>query len=121
MITESILDGRIDFAYSDEAELEKLENPYDPNERKESGVKYHWDHAYYDGHYYMYFGIVPVFLAFLPYRIITGTALTTFHVTQYFTAIIILGIFALFWLFSKLFSKSCLLQYILHFLLLFLL
>lgn len=106
LMAEAILDGRIDFVYGDEAELETLKNPYDPNERKESGVKYHWDHAYYDGHYYMYFGIVPVFLAFLPYRVITGTALTTFHATQFFTAIIIAGIFSLFWLLSKLFFKK---------------
>jgi len=106
LMAEAILDGRIDFAYGDEAELETLRNPYDPNERKESGVKYHWDHAYYDGHYYMYFGIVPVFLAFLPYRIITGTALTTFRATQFFTAVIIAGIFSLFWLLSKLFFRK---------------
>jgi len=106
LMAEAILDGRIDFAYGDEAELETLKNPYDPDERKESGVKYHWDHAYYDGHYYMYFGIVPVFLAFLPYRIITGTALTTFRATQFFTAVIIAGIFSLFWLLSKLFFKK---------------
>ena len=93
LMAEAILDGRIDFAYGDETELETLENPYDPNEREEAGVKYHWDHAYYDGHYYMYFGIVPVFLAFLPYRIITGTVLTTFRATQFFTAVIIAGIF----------------------------
>ena len=106
LMAEAILNGRIDFAYGDEAELESLENPYDPNERKEAGVKYHWDHAYYDGHYYMYFGIVPVFLAFLPYRLITGTALTTFRATQFFTAIIIAGMFSLFWLLSKLFFKK---------------
>ena len=106
LMAEVILDGRIDFAYGDEGELETLKNPYDPKERKESGVKYHWDHAYYDGHYYMYFGIVPVFLAFLPYRIITGTALTTFRATQLFTAVIIAGIFSLFWLLSKLFFKK---------------
>lgn len=106
LMAEAILDGRIDFAYGDEAELDALKNPYDPNERKESGVKYHWDHAYYDGHYYMYFGIVPVFLIFLPYRVITGTALTTFRATQFFTAVIIAGVFSLFWLLSKRFFKK---------------
>ena len=69
LMAESILEGRIDFNYGDEDELAGLENPYDPDERKEAGVKYHWDHAYYNGHYYMYFGIVPVFLVFLPYRV----------------------------------------------------
>lgn len=106
LMAEAILAGRIEFAYGDESELETLKNPYDPNERKEAGVKYHWDHAYYNGHYYMYFGIVPVLLVFLPYRVITGTAITTFHATQFFTAFIIAGVFSLFWLLSKVFFKK---------------
>ncbi len=106
LMAEAILDGRIHFAYGDEDSLAGLKNPYDPNERAEAGVKYHWDHAYYDGQYYMYFGIVPVFLAFLPYRVITGTALTTFRATQFFTVVFIAGIFCLFWLLRKLFFKE---------------
>ena len=106
LMAEAILDGRIDFAYGDEDTLSQLKNPYDPNERQQAGVYYHWDHAYYDGHYYMYFGIVPVFLAFLPYRLITGTALTTFHATQYFVALAIAGIFVLFDLLVKRFFRK---------------
>lgn len=106
LMAEAILDGRVDFAYGDEEGLLKLENPYDPDERKESGVKFHWDHAFYDGHYYMYFGVVPVFLVFLPYRILTGSALTTFHATQFFAALSIAGIFVLFHLLAKLFFKK---------------
>lgn len=106
LMAEAILDGRIDFAYGDEDTLADLKNPYDPDERKEAGVYYHWDHAYYNGKYYMYFGIVPVFLVFLPYRILTGTALTTYHATQIFATATILGLFALFQLLSKLFFKK---------------
>ena len=106
LMAEAILNGRIDFAYGDEAELEVLENPYDPIAREESGVTYHWDHAYYNGHYYMYFGVVPVLLVFLPYRLVTGEALTTFHATQLFTAVIIAGIVTLFWMLWKLFFRK---------------
>ena len=106
LMAEAILDGRIYLVYGDEAELEMLENPYDPDEREASGVNFHWDHAYYNGHYYMYFGIVPVFLTFLPYRVVTGTSLTTFRATQFFTVVIIAGIFSLFWLLSKLFFRK---------------
>ena len=112
LMAENILQGRLDFAYGDEEALLKLENPYDPNERDQSGVYYHWDHAFYNGHYYMYFGVVPVFLAFLPYRVLTGTALTTFHATQLFTAVTIAGIFALFHLLRKRFFEK--LPYYLH-------
>lgn len=53
-------------------ELMELDNPYDPGERQSNGAGYEWDHAYYNGHYYVYFGVVPVILFYLPYRIITG-------------------------------------------------
>ncbi len=106
LMAEAILEGRIHLAYGDEGELELLKNPYDPAEREEAGVVYHWDHAYYNGHYYMYFGIVPVFLTFLPYRIVTGHALTTYHATQIFTVAIVIGIFVLFRMLSKLFFKK---------------
>lgn len=105
LMAENILEGRIYFDYGDEAGLLELENPYDPDAREKAGVRYHWDHAFYNGRYYMYFGVVPVFLAFLPYRIITGTALTTFHATQLFTALTIAGIFVLFDLLVKRFFK----------------
>ncbi len=106
LMAEAILDGRIEFAYGDEDTLKDLENPYDPDERKEAGVYYHWDHAYYKGHYYMYFGIVPVLLVFVPYRLLTGTSLTTYHATQLFTLFIIAGIFALFWMAARLFFRK---------------
>ncbi len=106
LMAEAILDGRLHLVYGDEWELELLKNPYDPAEREESGVTFHWDHAYYNGHYYMYFGVVPVFLTFLPYRIVTGEALTTYHATQIFTVVIVIGIFVLFRMLSKLFFQK---------------
>ena len=109
LMAEAILQGHVYIDYGDEEEmeqLEQLENPYDPQERIDKNIVYRWDHAYYDGHYYMYFGVVPVFLIFLPYRIITGMPLTTYHATQVFVAVFIIGIFVLFRLLAKLFFKN---------------
>ncbi len=106
LMAEAILAGRIDFAYGDEDVLLALENPYDPTEREHAGIEYHWDHAYYNGHYYMYFGIVPVLLVFLPYRVLTGTALTTYHATQFFVAIAVAGVFVLFYQLRNLFFRD---------------
>ncbi len=106
LMAESILDGHIDLHYDEEDTLAGLENPYDPDQRAQAGVSYHWDHAYYEGHYYMYFGVAPVFLAFLPYRIVTGNALPTYQATQFFVAVFIVGIFMLFHLLSKRFFKK---------------
>lgn len=106
LMAESILDGKLYIEYGDEEGLSALENPYDPDARNEAGISYQWDHAFYDGHYYMYFGVAPVFLAFLPYRVVTGEPLTTYHATQAFVVVFVLGIFALLYLLSKLFFKK---------------
>lgn len=101
LMAENILDGRLHFDYGDEDQLLQLENPYDPAQRQEAGVQYHWDHAFYNGRYYMYFGVVPVFLAFLPYRILTGTSLHAYQGTQLFAAVAIIGIFVLLRMLAK--------------------
>lgn len=106
LMADALLDGRLHLEYGDEEALRALENPYDPQARSDSGVSYHWDHAWYNGHYYMYFGIVPVLLVFLPYRILTGTSLTTFHATRLFIALTIVGIFQLLRLLAKRFFKE---------------
>ena len=95
-MTESILNGHLYLEYDVDPRLMEMDNPYDPIARDEEGVDYHWDHAFYNGHYYMYFGVVPVFLTFLPYKLITGLTLTTYHATQLYTALFIAGLFVFF-------------------------
>lgn len=114
VMAEAILEGHIYIDYGDtDKTLLEMENPYDTEKRNELGVKYHWDHAFYNGHYYMYFGVVPVFLVFLPYRIITGANLTTYHATQIFVVAFIVGIFHLFYsLAKKFFNKLSLGMYL---------
>lgn len=53
--------------------LMNLKNPYDDLERSEleRGEDYLWDTAYYNGKYYVYFGILPLLVLFLPYYFIT--------------------------------------------------
>ena len=106
-MAQSILHGHLYLEYEDvDPRLSEMENPYDPQARKELGIYYHWDHAFYNGKYYMYFGIVPVVLLFLPYQLLTGNALITYKATQIFTVGTILAIFALFdFLRKKFFPK----------------
>lgn len=107
VLAESILDGRFDLDYGDmDPKLLEMENPYDPEMRIELDVTYHYDHAFYNGRYYMYFGIVPVFMLFLPFRLITGSPLTTYHATQIFAALFIAGLFALFHSLAKKFFRT---------------
>lgn len=57
-------------------ELKKMENPYDITARRHvfttPDTIYLWDHAYYNEKYYVYFGIVPVLIAYLPASYIFG-------------------------------------------------
>ena len=105
-MTDAILDGHLYLDYEVDEKLLEMENPYDPQARKQLGVRYHWDHAFYNGKYYMYFGVIPVFLVFLPYRLITGTNLLGYHATQIFVAFFIFGFFELFRLLREKFFNS---------------
>ncbi len=53
----------------------KLENPYD-NFMRDTTVKrdvdYKWDTAFYNGHQYIYFGILPLLITFLPFYLLTS-------------------------------------------------
>lgn len=55
--------------------LLNIKNPYDSIQRGEEGIirgeDYLWDTAYYNGKAYVYFGILPVLILFLPYYLIT--------------------------------------------------
>ena len=61
--------------------LQNMEDPYDRGARdqmvKETGENYLWDVAYYEGHYYVYFGVVPVVLFYLPFYLLTGANFPT--------------------------------------------
>ncbi len=52
-------------------ELLAMENPYDNGTRFYEDIDYLWDHVFYEGKYYSYYGIAPLLL-FIPYHLITG-------------------------------------------------
>lgn len=57
--------------------LQEMENPYDTDLRSflasEAGESARWDHAYYNGRYYVYFGVVPELLFYYPYYELAGS------------------------------------------------
>ena len=93
-LADAILEGHID-VHTDEdvSDLAAMDNPYNADARNSQGISFQWDHAFYDGHYYVYFGIVPALLLFVPYKAITGTALTSWKGTAVFSVFIIIAIF----------------------------
>ena len=57
-------------------ELRDADNPYSAETRQrllDDGVSpIYWDYAYYQGHWYSYFGVLPAIMLFLPFRAITS-------------------------------------------------
>lgn len=111
LMTEFMLQGHIDYIGETDPALLAMENPYDPEARKAAGAEAHWDWAYYNGRFYMYFGVVPVFLVFMPYRLLTGRVPATYHATQLFTGLFIIGLAVYFlWLARRKFRKMTVCQ-----------
>ena len=71
-LTDALLSGHTYLDKEPSKELMEMENPYDTYLRRKAGVTFEWDHAYYDGHYYVYFGLVPELVFYLPYKILMG-------------------------------------------------
>lgn len=61
--------------------LVSMDDPYDKGARdelqKQTGQSYRYDTAYYNGHYYVYFGVVPVLIYYLPFYLVTGESFPT--------------------------------------------
>ena len=76
-LAEALANGQFSLLYKPSEELINLPNPYDFELRDQTiGLSgYKFDHAYYNGNYYVYFGVVPVLLTYLPYYMVTGTHL----------------------------------------------
>ena len=76
-----------------------MENPYDTNARSKqallSGDSYRWDVAYFNGHYYVYFGIVPLLLMYLPFRAIFNAPFPSAVGIMGFALIFSIGVFKL--------------------------
>ena len=77
--------------------LGEMENPYDYTARRElfreNNAVSPWDTAYYNGHLYVYFGVVPVLLAYLPYYLLTGSDLPTWCLAAAASFFVILSAF----------------------------
>lgn len=77
MVFDAFQDGHTYLNVKPEAALDEIENVYDESQRRENGVFYLWDYAYYNHHYYVYFGIAPLITFYYPYYLITHKLPTT--------------------------------------------
>lgn len=52
--------------------LSQLNNVYDRTERDSKKTQYYWDHAFYNGKYFCYYGLAPIVLIYAPIYFLTG-------------------------------------------------
>ena len=65
--------GQLNIDFDPPAGLADLDNPYDYSERQRAGIDdFLWDHAYYNGKYYSYFGAAPLLTNYYPLYWVTG-------------------------------------------------
>lgn len=76
LFADQLRAGKISMPQVPDPRLLALADPYAPAAR--SGIPVVWDHSYYDGRYYLYWGIGPVLTLILPFRLLTGLYLTEF-------------------------------------------
>jgi hypothetical protein len=71
-LTDGFLAGRLGFRNDPPPELVALADPYDPVQRAQAGNVGAHDATYYQGRYYLYFGVAPAVTLFLPFKLLTG-------------------------------------------------
>ena len=64
--------------------LAEMNDPYDNNYRGANGIYFLWDYAYYNGHYYCYFGAAPVLTYYAPFYKLKGAMPTMAMANNFF-------------------------------------
>lgn len=82
-LARSLSQGRLDVGEGD-ARLFEVENPYDTIFLQAQQIPYQADYAWYNGRYYVYFGIVPELLLYLPWYLLTGQDLQNYQAVLIF-------------------------------------
>lgn len=71
-------------------------NPYDTIYLQANQIDYRMDYAYYNGKYYVYFGIVPELLLYFPCYMLTGKLLPNHVAVFLFFSLFVLSVFMLY-------------------------
>lgn len=70
-LARALAKGQLYLDLEPSPELLAMENPYDPVAREEIEVPFQLDYAFYEGKYYIYFGVIPCLLLYFPWYFIT--------------------------------------------------
>lgn len=96
-LAEAFREGSVSLPEEPAEAFRLMVNPYDQDLREDILIRNNatcaWDTAYFNGKYYVYFGVVPVLLFYFPYHIFTGGGLSN-HIAVFFAlALLLLGIY----------------------------
>lgn len=100
-LAEALAEGHCYLDYEPSEGLLNAPNPYDTIYLQANGIDYRADYAYFEGKYYVYFGVVPELLLYLPCYLLTGRHLPNYIAVFLFYSGFILAVFALFWEMAK--------------------
>lgn len=99
-VTQELVDafasGSVSLLEEPSEHVKEFEQIYDRTQREVQDIEASWDHVYYQGKYYSYYGIAPVILLFLPYHLLTGYYFSTNVAILLFSLIGIMGLTALY-------------------------
>lgn len=101
-----IKDGKVALDEAPSEGILNAENPYDTIYLQANGIEYKADYAYFNGKYYVYFGIVPEVLCYLPYYLITHKDLPNHVATFMFYCVFVIGVFGLLYKLSNRYFKD---------------
>lgn len=96
-LAEAMAEGHFYLNYEPSEGLLNAPNPYDTIYLQANGIDYRADYAYFEGKYYVYFGVVPELLLYLPRYLATGRHMQNYIAVFLFYSGFILSVFALFW------------------------
>lgn len=95
-LAEALKEGSAALLETPPVSLQEMDNPYDSAYRDDvvaaHGESYAWDTAYYNGKYYVYFGVVPAVLFYFPYYVLTGSHLPNYMVIFISSVLYMIGL-----------------------------
>ncbi|WP_418968804.1 hypothetical protein [Alloscardovia omnicolens] len=94
-MAQSILDGHAWLDIPVDPQFDALANPYNPLERNAAlaqGAQIYWDYAFFNHHWYSYFGMLPSLVLYIPFHLLTGAwpSLTAVNILLLTIALIML-------------------------------
>ncbi len=91
-LARALAHGQVSLLYDPPTELGHLSNPYDYGARLSQHLRSVWDLAYYEGKYYVYFGVLPALVFHLPFYLLTGADFPTPVAAMIMIVVFLIGV-----------------------------